>query len=82
MGRAIGETMAVLMVAGNVPEMPTDGLFSRVRTLTMAIVNDMGYAADDHRVSLFAIGIVLFFFILLLNLVTQTITRRSVIKVE
>ena len=82
MGRAIGETMAVLMVAGNLPEMPANGLYSRVRTLTMAIVNDMGYAADDHRVSLFTIGIVLFFFILVLNLATQLITSRSAMKME
>lgn len=82
MGRAIGETMAVLMVAGNVPRMPTEGLRSRVRTLTMAVVNDMGYAADDHRVSLFTIAIVLFVFILLLNLATQIITSKSTIKAE
>lgn len=80
MGRAIGETMAVLMVAGNVPQLPTEGLRSRVRTLTMAVVNDMGYAADDHRVSLFTIAIVLFVFILLLNMATQIITSKSTIK--
>jgi len=82
MGRAIGETMAVLMVAGNVPRLPTEGVRSRVRTLTMAVVNDMGYAADDHRVSLFTIAMVLFVFILLLNVATQIITRRSTIRVE
>ncbi len=82
MGRAIGETMAVLMVAGNVPQMPSEGLRSSVRTLTMAVVNDMGYAADDHRVSLFTIAIVLFVFILLLNLTTQIITSKSTIKAE
>ncbi len=82
MGRAIGETMAVLMVAGNQPTIPTEGFRSRVRTLTMAVVNDMGYAADDHRVALFTTAIVLFAFILILNLVTQIITRRSSIKVQ
>lgn len=77
MGRAIGETMAVLMVAGNQPTIPMEGLRSRVRTMTMAIVNDMGYAGGDHRVALFSTAIVLFVFILLLNLTTKIITRRS-----
>jgi phosphate transport system permease protein len=81
MGRAIGETMAVLMVAGNQPTLPDSFLRSRVRTMTMAVVNDMGYAADDHRVSLFTIAIVLFFFIMVLNVITQIITRRSNIQV-
>jgi len=82
MGRAIGETMAVLMVAGNQPTLPAEGARSRVRTLTMAVVNDMGYAADDHRVALFTTAIVLFLFILLLNLATQIITRKSSITVR
>ncbi len=77
MGRAVGETMAVLMVAGNQPTMPMDGIRSRVRTLTMAVVNDMGYAAEDHRVALFATAVVLFFFILLLNVTTQLISHRA-----
>lgn len=77
MGRAIGETMAVIMVAGNQPTMPMDGLRSRVRTLTMAVVNDMGYAGGDHRVALFTTAIVLFAFILLLNLATQIISSRA-----
>jgi phosphate transport system permease protein len=77
MGRAVGETLAVLMVAGNQPTMPMNGLASRVRTLTMAIINDMGYAAGDHRVALFTTGIVLFAFILILNITTQIISRRS-----
>lgn len=77
MGRAIGETMAVLMVAGNQPTMPMDGLKSRVRTMTMAVVNDMGYAGEDHRVALFTTAVVLFVFILTLNLITQLITRKS-----
>lgn len=82
MGRAVGETMAVLMVAGNQPTLPMDGLRSRVRTLTMAVVNDMGYAAGDHRVALFATAIVLFLFVLSLNLATQIIAHRSRIKVQ
>ena len=82
MGRAIGETMAVLMVAGNQPTLPTTGMQSRVRTLTMAIVNDMGYAGGDHRVALFATAMVLFIFIMLLFLTTRIITRKSAIQVK
>ncbi len=82
MGRAIGETMAVLMVAGNQPTVPTDGLRSRVRTMTMAIVNDMGYAGGDHRVALFTTAIVLFLFILMLNFTTQYIVRKSKLQVR
>ena len=66
-GRAMGETMAVVMVAGNQPLLPeriTDG----VRTLTANIVLEMGYAADLHRDALIACGVVLFVFILLMNL--------------
>lgn len=81
MGRAIGETMAVLMVAGNQPTMPMEGVRSRVRTLTMAVINDMGYAGGDHRVALFATAIVLFLFILSLNIATQIIMRRTQKKV-
>lgn len=76
-GRAVGETLAVLMVAGNQPTLPTEGVYSRVRTLTMAIINDMGYAAGDHRVALFTIAIVLFMFIMLINTVVQIIMHRS-----
>lgn len=67
MGRALGETMAVLMVAGNAPIMP-QGPLSKVRTLTMNIVTDMGYASGDHMTALFTTSIVLFLFILILNL--------------
>lgn len=77
MGRAIGETMAVIMVAGNQPTMPMEGLRSRVRTLTMAVINDMGYAGGDHRVALFATAIVLFLFILIPNLIIQYIIGRK-----
>ncbi len=77
MGRAIGETMAVLMVAGNAPIMPK-GPLSMARTLTMNIVTDMGYAAGDHMTSLFATGIVLFVFILGLNLAVHAIMKRSI----
>lgn len=66
-GRSIGETMAVIMVAGNQPRMPK-GLLKGVRTMTANIVMDMGYAADLHREALIATGVVLFVFILIINL--------------
>lgn len=66
-GRAIGETMAVIMVAGNQARMPA-GLFKGARTLTANIVLEMGYAADLHREALIATGVVLFVFILIINL--------------
>lgn len=66
-GRAIGETMAVVMIAGNQPEMP-NGIFSGVRTLTANIVMEMGYATDLHRGALLGTAVVLFVFILLINL--------------
>lgn len=81
-GRAIGETMAVLMVAGNAPIMPDFsprslfGLTSKVRTLTMNIVTDMGYAADEHLTALFTTSIVLFVIIMGLNVSISLITRK------
>ena len=81
MGRAIGETMAVLMVGGNAPIMPS-GLTGKVRTLTMNIITDMSYAKDDHLTSLFTTGIVLFVFILALNLIVQLALKRSISSVE
>jgi phosphate transport system permease protein len=81
MGRAIGETMAVLMVGGNAPIMPS-GLTGKVRTLTMNIITDMSYAKDDHLTSLFTTGIVLFVFILALNLTVQLALKRSISSVE
>ena len=75
-GRAIGETMAVVMVAGNQARMP-DGIFKGVRTLTANIVIEMGYAADLHREALIATGVVLFVFILLINLCFSLIQRRA-----
>ena len=76
MGRAVGETMAVIMVAGNqaiLPESVTDG----VRTMTANIVLEMGYAADLHRGALIATGVVLFVFILLINLFLSLMKRRQ-----
>jgi phosphate transport system permease protein len=81
MGRALGETMAVLMVGGNAPIMPS-GLTGKVRTLTMNIITDMSYAKGDHLTSLFTTGIVLFVFILALNLTVQLALKRSISSVE
>ena len=74
-GRSVGETMAVLMVAGNAPVMP-DSILSMTRTMTMNIVTDMGYAEGDHMTSLFSTAIVLFVFILIINLSVNFFTGR------
>ena len=74
-GRAIGETMAVIMVAGNQSVMPSS-IIKGVRTLTANIAIEMGYAAGLHRDALVATGAVLFVFILLLNLLFSALTRR------
>lgn len=75
-GRAIGETMAVVMVCGNQSVMPK-GLASGIRTLTANIVLEMGYAADLHRDALIATAVVLFVFILLINTLFSIIKNRS-----
>jgi phosphate transport system permease protein len=75
-GRAIGETMAVIMVAGNQARMP-NGILKGVRTLTANIVIEMGYAADLHREVLIATGVVLFVFILVINLSFSIIKGRK-----
>ncbi len=75
-GRAIGETMAVIMVAGNQARMPT-GILSGLRTLTANIVLEMGYAADLHREALIATAVVLFVLILLINFALQMLKRRA-----
>lgn len=67
-GRAIGEAMAVMMVAGNAPNMP-DSLFQSVRFLTTAVASEMGYAGGLQREALFSIALVLFLFIMLINAV-------------
>ena len=74
-GRAVGETMAVIMVAGNQPRMPVS-ILKGVRTLTANIVIEMGYAAGLHRGALIATGVVLFVFILLINLGFSALKRR------
>lgn len=75
-GRAIGETMAVVMVAGNQARMPEE-ILRGVRTLTSNIVLEMGYAADLHREALIATGVVLFIFILLINFSVALLNRRN-----
>lgn len=75
-GRAIGETMAVVMIAGNQPRMPK-GLLKGVRTMTMNIVTDMGYATGLHRQALIATAVVLFVFILIINLSLSLLNRRN-----
>lgn len=75
-GRAAGETMAVMMVAGNQPVIP-ESVLSGVRTLTTNIVLEMGYAADLHREALIGTAVVLFVFILIINLALSRVKRRT-----
>jgi len=77
MGRAVGETMAVIMVAGNTLEMP-HSLLDPVRTLTSNIALEMSYAAGDHRKALFATGVTLFAIIMILNTIALAVSRRRV----
>lgn len=77
MGRAVGETMAVIMVVGNSLQLPGSPL-EAATTLTSNIGLEMAYASGAHRQALFAIGIVLFAFIMLLNLVATTFRRRTI----
>jgi len=74
-GRAIGEAMAIVLVAGNVVNLPAP--FNSVRFLTTAIVSEMGYAQGEHRDVLFTIGLVLFVFIIVINLVLTYILKRG-----
>ncbi|MEG2206858.1 MAG: phosphate ABC transporter permease subunit PstC [Clostridia bacterium] len=76
-GRAVGETMAVMMVAGNQARMPA-GMLKGIRTLTVNIVMEMGYAADLHREALIATGVVLFVFIMIINALFSVLHRRQV----
>ena len=75
-GRAVGETMAVVMIAGNQPVLP-DSIFSGVRTMTANIVMEMGYATDLHREALLGTAVVLFVFILIINLSFSLLKRRA-----
>lgn len=75
-GRAIGETMAVVLVAGNQPIIP-GSLIQGVRTLTTNIVLEMSYASGDHRAALIATGVVLFVFILIINSIFIVIKNKE-----
>ncbi|MCL2487696.1 MAG: phosphate ABC transporter permease subunit PstC [Oscillospiraceae bacterium] len=75
-GRAVGETMAVILVLGNAPALPAS-LKDSVRTLTTNIGIEMGYASGDHQEALFATGIVLFIIIMILNSTAQYVTRKK-----
>ncbi|MDD5602474.1 MAG: phosphate ABC transporter permease subunit PstC [Eubacteriales bacterium] len=75
-GRAVGETMAVIMIAGNQARMPVS-ILKGVRTMTANIVLEMGYAADLHRGALIATGVVLFIFILAINIIFNMLGRKA-----
>lgn len=75
-GRALGETMAVILVAGNSPVMPSS-LMDSVRPLTTNIALEMGYAFGTHQEMLFATGVVLFTFILILNLILNKLSNKA-----
>jgi phosphate transport system permease protein len=76
LGRAIGETMAVILVIGNTPQIP-GSLIERARTLTSNIAIEMGYAQGLHQEALFATGVVLFIFIMLLNIMVTVLFRKA-----
>lgn len=75
-GRAIGETMAIILVAGNSPIIPTS-IMDSVRPLTTNIALEMGYAFGTHQEMLFATGVILFLFILMLNLVLSKLSSKE-----
>ena len=75
-GRALGETMAVMTIVGNQPRVP-DSILQGVRTLTTNIVLEMGYATDLHREALIATGVVLFVFILIINLCFSALKHKK-----
>lgn len=79
MGRAIGETMAVVMITGNSPVIP-GSILDPVRTMTSNIVLEMGYAAGDHQAALFATGMILFVFIVCLNLMVTRAARAGAVN--
>ena len=74
-GRAIGEAMAIIMVAGNVANMPS--LFSSVRFLTTAVASEMAYASGLQRQALYSIALVLFIFIMIINIALNTLLKRK-----
>jgi len=75
-GRAVGEAMAVMMVAGNVPNMP-DSLFQSVRFLTTAVSSEMSYSSGLQRQALFSVALVLFVFIMLINAILNFFLKRE-----
>lgn len=77
MGRAIGETMAIIMVAGNAPVVPAS-IFSSVRSMTGNIALEMGYSSGEHTQALFATGIILFIFIMMINSLAIWASRKGV----
>lgn len=79
MGRAIGETMAVIMVAGNAADIP-GSLLAPVRTLTSNIALEMAYASGEHREALFATGVILFVIIMILNTIANVTSARQIKK--
>ena len=76
MGRAVGETMAVIMVAGNAVKIP-HSVLEPVRTLTSNIALEMGYASGDHQAALFATGVVLFIITMILNTIALLSIKRE-----
>lgn len=74
-GRAIGETMAVILVAGNTPKIP-NSIFDSIRPLTANIAIEMGYASGLHQEALFATGVILFIFIMLLNIILNVFISK------
>ena len=79
MGRAIGETMAVIMIAGNAISIP-NSILAPVRTLTSNIALEMGYASGEHREALFATGVILFIIIMILNTIANITSARGLKK--
>ncbi len=75
MGRAVGETMAVILITGNMPRVP-GGILDSVSTMTGTIAMEMGYASPTHQKALFATGIILFLFIMTLNISATAITKK------
>jgi ABC-type phosphate transport system permease subunit len=79
MGRAIGETMAVIMVAGNALKIPS-GVLEPLRTLTSNIALELAYASGDHRMGLFSTGVVLLIIIMILNYIANFVIRKKVLR--
>lgn len=79
MGRAIGETMAVIMVAGNALKIP-GSILDPLRTLTSNIALELAYASGDHRLGLFSTGVVLLIIIMILNYIANFVVRRRILR--